>query len=183
MGPSSGPANVAAVQLSDVLAVTGALEKVGARFWVAGGWGVDALVGRVTRPHRDLDLAVAAEDLDRAVQRLAALGYLPETDWLPVRLELAAPGGRWVDLHPVVFDGHGDGRQAGLDGATFAYPAADLVEGVLGGSVLPCLSAARQHAFHTGYPPRPQDLHDLALLAGLGASGDAGSGSSPPRDR
>jgi lincosamide nucleotidyltransferase A/C/D/E len=105
------------VQLSEVLAVTTALQEAGARFWVAGGWGVDALVGRVTRPHRDLDLAVAAEDLERAVERLAVLGYHPETDWLPVRLELAAPGGRWVDLHPVAFDGRGDGVQAGLDGS------------------------------------------------------------------
>jgi lincosamide nucleotidyltransferase A/C/D/E len=157
------------VQLSEVLAVTTALQEAGARFWVAGGWGVDALVGRVTRPHRDLDLAVAAEDLERAVERLAVLGYHPETDWLPVRLELAAPGGRWVDLHPVAFDGRGDGVQAGLDVVSFAYPAADLVVGVLEGSVLPCLSAARQQAFHRGYLPRPQDLHDLALLAGLAA--------------
>jgi lincosamide nucleotidyltransferase A/C/D/E len=174
---------VAAVQLSDVLAVTAALDEARARFWVAGGWGVDALVGRVTRPHRDLDLAVAAGDLDGAVRRLAALGYRPETDWLPVRLELAAPGGRWVDLHPVVFDGRGDGLQTGLDGVTFAYPAADLVTGVLEGSVLPCLSAARQLVFHRGYPPRPQDLHDLALLAQLDASGDARGGPAPRRDR
>jgi lincosamide nucleotidyltransferase A/C/D/E len=158
---------VAAVLLTDLLAVTRALEAAGVRCWLGGGWGVDALVGRVTRPHRDVDLAVAAEGLDRAVTALGALGYLPETDWLPVRLELAAPGERWVDLHPVVFDAAGDGLQAGLDGASFAYPARDLVTGVLEGHVLPCLSADRQRAFHTGYPPRPQDLHDLALLAGL----------------
>jgi lincosamide nucleotidyltransferase A/C/D/E len=160
------------VLLTDVLAVTGALEAVGVRHWLGGGWGVDALVGRVTRAHRDLDLAVPAEDLERAVTTLGSLGYRPETDWRPVRLELAAPGERWVDLHPVVFDAGGDGRQAGLDGTTFAYPAADLVSGTLDGHVLPCLSVARQHAFHTGYPPRPEDLHDLALLDGL---------TTPPR--
>ncbi len=155
--------------LTDVLAVTGALGDAGVRFWLGGGWGVDALVGRQTRPHRDLDLAVDATDLDQAVALLDGLGYQPETDWLPVRLELAAPGERWVDLHPVVFDVRGEGRQAGLDGTTFAYPAADLVTGRLDGHPLPCLSAGRQRVFHTGYLPRPQDLHDLALLAGLGA--------------
>ncbi|WP_091411712.1 nucleotidyltransferase domain-containing protein [Friedmanniella luteola] len=153
--------------LTDVLAVTGALDEAAVPHWVAGGWGVDALVGRVTRPHRDLDLAVDAEHLDAAVETLAALGYAPETDWLPVRLELAAPQDRWVDLHPVVFDAWGDGVQAGLDGATFHYPAADLVLGVLADHPLPCLSAARQQRFHTGYPPRPQDRHDLALLRDL----------------
>ena len=165
-----------AVLLGDVLAVTGALEAAGVRCWLGGGWGVDALVGRVTRAHRDVDLAVPADGLERAAAALAGLGYRPETDWLPVRLELAAPGARWVDLHPVVFDAAGDGVQAGLDGATFAYPAADLVTGVLEGHPLPCLSAARQRAFHAGYPPRPEDLHDLALLAGLSPpSGITGS--------
>ena len=153
--------------MGDVLAVTSALDAAGVRCWLGGGWGVDALVGRVTRAHRDLDLAVPADGLDLAVTALAALGYRPETDWLPVRLELAAPGARWVDLHPVVFDAAGDGVQAGLDGTTFAYPAADLVAGVLDGHVLPCLSADRQRAFHSGYPPRPEDRHDLDLLAGL----------------
>ena len=155
---------MAAVQLSDVLAVTAVLVEADVRHWLGGGWGVDALVGRQTRTHRDLDLAVDAEHLEPAVARLAVLGYRAETDWLPVRLELAAPGGRWVDLHPVVFDASGDGLQAGLEGATFAYPAADLGAGLLEGHPVPCLSAARQRVFHTGYPPRPQDLHDLALL-------------------
>jgi lincosamide nucleotidyltransferase A/C/D/E len=155
--------------LADVLAVTGALQTAGIRCWIGGGWGVDALVGRITREHRDLDLAVDADQLDPALDRLATLGYRAETDWLPVRLELAAPGARWVDLHPVVFDASGDGRQEGLAGTSFAYPAADLVTGSLAGRPVPCLSAARQRAFHTGYPPRPQDRHDLALLAGLPA--------------
>lgn len=153
--------------LEEVLAVISILGSAGLRCWVGGGWGVDALVGRQTRPHRDLDLALDADQLDRAVALLAGLGYAAETDWLPVRLELAAAGGRWVDLHPVVLDVHGNGRQAGPDGTSFDYPAADLVSGALDGHQLPCLSAARQAVFHQGYPPRPTDLHDLAVLAGL----------------
>ncbi|GAA1428718.1 aminoglycoside nucleotidyltransferase [Microlunatus lacustris] len=158
---------MADVQLSDVLAATGALADAGVRHWLSGGWGVDALVGRVTRAHRDLDLAVDADQLARVVEVLGGLGYRTETDWLPVRLELAAPGRRWVDLHPVVFGARGDGVQAGLDGASFAYPATDLLAGAVEGHRLPCLSAARQRVFHTGYPPRAQDLHDLALLDAL----------------
>ena len=157
------------MELVDVLSVTEALDRAGVRHWVAGGWGVDALVGRQTRPHRDLDLAVDAGQLPAVLALLRGQGYATETDWLPVRVELAAPGERWVDVHPVVFDADGHGRQAGLDGATFDYPATDLVVGSVDGHPLPCLSAGRQRAFHTGYPPRPQDRHDLALLAGLAA--------------
>lgn len=165
------------MELPDVGEVTGALRGAGVRHWLAGGWGVDALVGRQTRPHRDLDLAVDAVDLAAAVAVLADLGYAVETDWLPVRLELAArgelaaQGERWVDLHPVVFDAHGDGEQAGLDGSHVDYPAGELVVGSIEGHALPCISLARQRAFHSGYPLRPQDEADLAELDRLLARG------------
>jgi lincosamide nucleotidyltransferase A/C/D/E len=38
------------------------LTEAGCSVWVAGGWGVDALVGRQTRLHRDLDLALDARN-------------------------------------------------------------------------------------------------------------------------
>jgi lincosamide nucleotidyltransferase A/C/D/E len=158
---------VSAVQLPDVLGVSATLAEAGIPHWVGGGWGVDALVGRQTRPHRDLDLAVDATRLDEAVRLLARLGYHPETDWLPIRLELAAEGDRWVDLHPLVFGADGEGRQAGPDGTHFAYPAADLVTGAVAGHPLPCLSSRLQRVFHSGYPPRAVDRADLALLAEL----------------
>ena len=42
--------------LDQMLAVLEAVRAVGCRFWLEGGWGVDALVGRQTRPHRDVDI-------------------------------------------------------------------------------------------------------------------------------
>ena len=181
MGLGSGGASLNTVLLVDLLAVTTALHGADIAHWVAGGWGVDALVGRQTRPHRDLDLAIDADHLDQAVALLRPLGYRPETDWLPVRLELAADGERWVDLHPVAFDAQGDGRQAGLDGTCFAYPATELVVGSIKGHLLPCLSAARQHVFHSGYPLRDVDVRDLALLAGLADREARGHQPSAPR--
>ena len=49
------------MRLADVVEILSDLRAAGCRVWVAGGWGVDALVGRQTRPHRDLDLAVDDE--------------------------------------------------------------------------------------------------------------------------
>lgn len=159
----------------DLLAVWTVLEALGAngiRTWVGGGWGVDALVGRVTRPHRDLDLAVDAERLDDAVRVLGRLGYAPETDWLPVRLELAAPGVgeeiARVDLHPVRLAKDGSGRQAGPDGGHFTYPAGDWAVGWLDGRVVPCISARLQRVFHEGYEPSTRDRQDLAQLDEVG---------------
>ncbi|MGA1371782.1 MAG: nucleotidyltransferase domain-containing protein, partial [Pseudomonadales bacterium] len=37
-----------------------ALAGAGVDIWIDGGWAVDALVGRQTRPHNDLDIAVEA---------------------------------------------------------------------------------------------------------------------------
>lgn len=152
---------------NEALAVLAALDGAGVPWWLAGGWGVDALVGRETRGHRDLDLAVDAGFLGTAVSALAGMGFVPETDWLPVRLEVAGGPGGWVDLHPVVFDASGHGRQEGPNGTWFDYPAPDLVTGTIGGRIVPCVSAPLQWRYHHGYEPRPQDLHDLALLRGL----------------
>jgi lincosamide nucleotidyltransferase A/C/D/E len=152
---------------AEVLAVLDALAGAGCRAWVAGGWGVDALVGRQTRPHRDLDLAVDAGGEASALEALIRRGYVIETDWRPVRVEAAAPGNRWVDLHPVVFDEAGDGVQSGLDGGTFFYPAACFVTGTIAGRRVGCLSVEQQLAFHSGYERRDVDVADLALLRAL----------------
>ncbi len=150
-----------------------ALDVVGLRAWVAGGWGVDALVGRQTRVHRDLDLAldVTHTTLEPALSALETLGYCLQTDWRPSRVELAAPSARWVDLHPVVFDGHGTGWQANIgDLPPFRYPPHAFTSGLINGSEVRCLSVAQQLLFHRGYPPRPHDFADIALLQGLQAT-------------
>ncbi|MFF5232862.1 nucleotidyltransferase domain-containing protein [Dactylosporangium sp. NPDC000521] len=145
-----------------------ALAAAGCRCWISGGWGIDALVGRQTREHRDLDLAVDAAREAEALRALEALGYTVETDWRPVRVEVAEPGGGYVDLHPVAFgedgDGSGDGRQEAFDGAWFDYPRADLTTGTIAGRTVPCVSARLQRVFHQGYEPRDVDVMDLAHL-------------------
>ena len=155
------------MDVAEVHRVLDALAAAGCTAWLGGGWGVDALVGRQTRPHRDLDLLVEASHLDDALRALTRSGYVVETDWLPVRVEVAASGDRWVDLHPVVFDDEGNGVQAGPEGTTFDYPAGCLVRGRIGDREVGCLGTARQLEAHAGYPPREVDRHDLALLREL----------------
>ncbi|MFG1921883.1 nucleotidyltransferase domain-containing protein [Cryptosporangium sp. NPDC048952] len=130
------------------MSVLGALAAAGCRAWVSGGWGVDALVGRQSRPHRDLDLALDASHEREALDALAQLGYGVETDWRPVRVELARAGCSWVDLHPVVFGEAGHGRQAGLGGALFSYPRDCFVTGRIAGVQVGC------------YEPRDVDRAD-----------------------
>lgn len=152
---------------TEVHAVLDALAAVECRAWVGGGWGVDALVGAQSRPHRDLDLAIAADAEGAALQVLDALGYRIETDWRPVRLEVVAADRGRVDLHPLTFDEAGDGHQAGLDGTSFAYPASCFTTGTIAGRLVGCLTVGQQLLFHSGYEPRDIDRADLALLRAL----------------
>ena len=60
-----------------VLAVLDLLAAAEVRAWVAGGWGVDALLGRQTRPHCDIDLVVGDDDpsCQQVAQVLAREGF------------------------------------------------------------------------------------------------------------
>jgi hypothetical protein len=90
------------MDLGEVIGVLADLAEAGCAVWVAGGWGVDALVGRQTRLHRDLDLAVDARNETVALRVLERRGYRVETDWRPIRVELIAEGRGWVDVHPTL---------------------------------------------------------------------------------
>ena len=171
------------MQVTEVLAVLRDLQAAGCRVWVAGGWAADVLIGRQTRAHRDLDLAVDARDEAAALRLLGRRGYRLQTDWRPVRVELACPGAGWVDLHPVGFDNFGHGRQADLDGGTIDYPTAAFTSASIEGIEVGCLSATQQVEFRRGYPLRAIDLHDLEVLQVfdplLGASREDASGTRP----
>jgi lincosamide nucleotidyltransferase A/C/D/E len=153
--------------LAEVLQVLDAVRSTGCRFWLEGGWGVDALVGRQTRSHRDVDLDFDADNEHDVLGCLAGLGYAIETDWRPNRVELSASGNRWVDLHPLVIDDNGDARQAALDGGWHEMHRSWFTTGVLGGVTVPCVSVEAQRHFHTGYELRTADLLDLAQLERL----------------
>ena len=154
---------------SDVLEVIDRLEAAAIDFWLDGGWGIDALLGSQTREHDDLDLVVRRQQCDLAVRTLAALGFAHDAEekpGLPSRVVLRDGRGRRVDLHPVVFDEHGNGWQPLSDLAWGAYPAGDLnASGEVDGKEVPCISAELQLRHHLGYDWDEHDAHDMKLLA------------------
>ncbi|MEO6469207.1 MAG: AAA family ATPase, partial [Acidimicrobiia bacterium] len=141
------------------------LERVEVRAWVEGGWGIDALAGRETRAHGDLDLAVdtAADGFERAVAALTPDGYEWGVNDLPIRLVLEAADGRSVDLHPIRFEADGAAYQRGHD-REYRYPADCFTIGRIDGREVACLGVRIQREFHSGYVPRSVDRHDLPLL-------------------
>jgi lincosamide nucleotidyltransferase A/C/D/E len=139
-----------ASHVADVLAL---LERAGVRGYCTGGWGVDVLLGRQTRRHRDLDVIVDARDLGTAEAALHDVGY---TEWyrhesdepLQTRRVLWDAQARVVDLHPLDVE---------LSGLRFAG-------GTVDGRPAWCLSAGVQEAQHRGYRPRRRDRLDLRRL-------------------
>ncbi|WP_370972378.1 nucleotidyltransferase domain-containing protein [Amycolatopsis sp. cg9] len=132
--------------------------------WLAGGWGIDALLGRQTRDHGDLDLLHRSEQEPAVRRALGTLGYHETLDLRPVRFVLS-DGATELDLHPLVFAENGSATQkADGEGAVFRYPADCFVTGSVDGVEVPCISAAQQIFFHQGYAPRPRDLADMRHL-------------------
>ena len=150
--------------------ILGALVASGVRCWIGGGWGIDALLHQQTRPHEDLDLAVPNELMPDALDTLAELGFqvVEDLDWRPVRVALRDLSNRQVDVHPLQFDGEGNGVQANLASLlSFRYPAGELTSGVIGGRVVPCISASLQLEFHRGYDLSRKDRDDIGRLRSL----------------
>jgi lincosamide nucleotidyltransferase A/C/D/E len=154
---------------AQVIQVLDRLEQEGVTAWLDGGWGVDALLGEQTRPHEDLDLAIARSDCPRAQDALAALGFKPAPEvepGLPARLVLRAGDGRQVEFHPLIFDVDGNGWQELHEGGWGLYPVHGLQgRGEIAGRAVRCTTPELQLRHHLGYPLADRDRHDLRLLA------------------
>jgi lincosamide nucleotidyltransferase A/C/D/E len=160
----------------DVVSLLDGFEARGVAYWIAGGWGVDALLGVQTREHDDLDIAIPFDHEHAVLAALAASGFSVETDWRPVRVALKHPDGREVDVHPIRFQTDGSAWLPGLDGGRFEYPADCFAMGSIAGRGVPCVSAEQQLVFHQGYELADKDRADLRQLAEAGlisATGEA----------
>ena len=153
------------MQAQDVVQIVTWLETAGIPVWLDGGWGVDALVGRQTRPHDDLDVVIALQHVEPAQQILGAFRLALTVDELPTRFVLCDDHERRIDFHPVTFDTEGGGVQHLQDGSRFRYPPEGFGgAGSIDGRVVRCLTAEVQMLCHTGYVPDDNDEHDVHLL-------------------
>jgi len=133
---------------------------------VGGGWAVDALVGRQTRVHGDLDLWVPAVCFDRAVLAFVHVGIdrlYPWGDDRPWNFVLHDGDVRRLDLHLFEEVAEGSLHYGGVRGEQFP-PDALAGVGRIDGRTVRCESPEWSLCWHRGYAPRDQDRHDVALL-------------------
>lgn len=156
-----------AVTPDDAIAVIDALEAAGCRPCLAGGWGIDALLGRQSRRHADLDVIIAPETVPAARRALMAAGFHELSEGvaagphMPVRVVARNAAGRSVDLLPLGLEALGP-RSASAP-VPFGGPD-PAVAGQIGHRRIRCLSAGLQWHFHQGHPARAHNRNDLFRL-------------------
>jgi lincosamide nucleotidyltransferase A/C/D/E len=179
-------------EAQDVLRILHLLQSHAIPVWIGGGWGIDALLGRHTRPHKDLDLLFCLEDAARFLAVLAGEGYTLAYTWpenIPVpdgaggqiatAFVLREPSGHEIDAHALRCDTHAlrcDAHALRCDADWRAFPAwdmpadfffqpADLAgQGVIAGEAVACLSPGMQVRAHQGYDLPDTHAQDLRLL-------------------
>jgi len=132
--------------------------------WIDGGWGVDALLRAETRPHSDLDIIIAKDDIASLRSALTANGFVLNES--RAGLVFISDAGLRVDVHLVRFDARGYGIFDLQDGTEWSFaPSAFLGKGRIGNLNVRCLSPEAQVLCHAqGYEPSPKDLADMQAL-------------------
>ncbi|HEX2484322.1 MAG TPA: hypothetical protein VHQ66_03420 [Myxococcota bacterium] len=141
-------------------------ESAGIEVWLEGGWGVDALLGTQTRPHKDLDVILRVADLPKLREVLVDRGFSIQEGGTPSNFVLADAAGREVDVHAVDFDRAGNGVYRMADGRDWLFPAAGFAgRGTVHGLRVRCLTPEIQVLCHgPWYAPTDNDVRDVELL-------------------
>jgi len=143
----------------DVIDLYNKLDSLGIKIWIDGGWGVDALLGKQTRPHEDLDIAIQQKDVPKLCKLLESEGYKEvkrDNQW---NFVLGDHEGHSIDLHAFVFDELGNVVEG------IPYPSASLIgTGSINGHNVNCISAEYMVKFHSGYELRDKDFKDVSAL-------------------
>jgi lincosamide nucleotidyltransferase A/C/D/E len=137
-------------------------DIIGVNVWITGGWGVDALLGKQTRPHNDIDIFVQKKEAGTFMDMLRLNGYR-ET-----KMEYTTDDHIcWHNLNNCIIDLHlFEFVEAGtLRYENEIYPA-DILngKGIIGGIAVRCLTVEAQLLYHQGYEHKEKDIHDILLL-------------------
>ena len=146
---------------ADVIDVYTSLENLDIKIWVDGGWGVDALLEKQTRPHTDLDIAIQYKDLPKFREYMESRGYKEvereeDKKW---NFVLGDDKGHEVVVHAFTFD------ESGHVVEDAEYPEGSLTGiGVISGHAVRCIDPKHMVDFHTRHEPKEKDFKDVAAL-------------------
>jgi lincosamide nucleotidyltransferase A/C/D/E len=151
---------------ADVLGLYNALQNKNIEIWIDGGWSVDALLEKQTRPHQDLDIVIQQIDVAKLRALLESQGYQE------IKLEIARPHnfvladshGHEIDVHVIVLDAEGNGIYGPAENGEL-YPVDALAgTGRIDGQTVRCISPRWTINFHSGYELKEKDYKDVSAL-------------------
>lgn len=136
------------------------------KIWLDGGWGVDALLRKQTRPHDDLDILVEMRNVRKARLILEQCGYtdLARDDTRPENFVLQDLSGNQVDFHVIEFDALGNGIYGPAEAGKFYPSHAFEAIGWIAGQEVFCLTPQFQLENRKGFPLRQKDVADITRL-------------------
>jgi lincosamide nucleotidyltransferase A/C/D/E len=128
---------------------------------IDGGWGVDALLGRQTRDHEDLDIAIPHKDVPKLRRLLSNIGFsdVPRNDTRECNFVLGDDLGNLVDVHSYIFDREG----RNIYGVAY-LPEHLTGKGVIDNYPVRCIAPEWAVKFHTGYELDQNDFLDTLAL-------------------
>ena len=151
---------------ADVLDLYNALQNKNIEIWIDGGWGVDALLEKQTRPHKDLDIVIQQIDVAKFRTLLEPQGYQEIKPQIarPHNFVLADNHGHEIDVHVIVLDAEGNGIYGPVEQGEM-YPVDALAgTGRIAGQTVKCISARWSINFHSGYKLQEKDYKDVSAL-------------------
>jgi Aminoglycoside-2''-adenylyltransferase len=171
-------------QLRVIAQIVAAASGAGITVWLRGGWAMDFFLGRVTRPHVDVDWFCRDVDAEVLTAVLHGLGYRDDPASPPPDLQrdLVSPDGTEVSLTLLGRDGAG---QPVVPAGPYAGERwqVDLLAGdpaVLSGVTCPIVSPRAQieikemmPVWVPGLARRPKDRDDIARLRAALKTGPA----------
>ena len=155
------PENRTIMTSNDVVELLQLLDQHSIEVYVDGGWGIDALLGKQTRDHFDLDIALPHKYVPKVRELLEARSYkdVPRDDTRDCNFVLRDDKGHEVDVHSYTFDENGKN----IFGV--AYEPHHLIGiGTINGYTVKCIPADVMVEFHSGYELDENDFHDVKAI-------------------
>jgi len=144
-----------------VIELVSLLQLHGIDVVVDGGWGVDALLGKQTRLHDDLDIAILHKDVPKLRKILAEKGFneIFRDDSRDCNFVLQDEAANQLDVHSYTLDENGNNIYG------VAYLPEHLTgKGTINGFEVKCIPPDWVVKFHTGYELDENDFHDVKEL-------------------
>ena len=150
------------ITLIDACEIIKIAEDNNLKLYIDGGWGVDALLGEVTRSHNDIDLFLKKVEYHKFIDLIRDKGFSEKvmeytTNDHTVWVDKA---GRIIDLH--CFEIIND-VLIRYDGEVYPLKIFSGV-GKIGNYDVACIEPVSQVVFHLGYEFEENDRHDVLLI-------------------